>query len=110
MNKGLYVVLTGSKEQIESNQKEIEQFLNKFRRKVGQHENCRSAKIHREIEIDNESLYCKILFDKLPEKLKEIVRGYKGVTLKYTLKNQMVRVYVRGRRWRINKRGKKVYK
>lgn len=111
MNKGIYIVLSGSKELVESNQKEIETFLNQFTRKVGNIENCRCAKIHREIEIDNENnTGSRFKLDDFSATLQEYLKGYKAVILKYSHYGKIGAIHVRGRRWRINKKGKTVYK
>lgn len=111
MNKGLYIVLSGSKELVEANQKEIEQFLNKFTRKVGKHENCRCAKIHREIDIDKETnTGSRFKLDDFSSTLQSYLKGYKAVVLKYSHYGKIGKIFVRGRRWRINKKGKEVYK
>ena len=106
--KGLYIILTGSKTAIAENEKAIEEFLKTFKRKVGNNQvSC--AKISRELLMDTEhnsmSTYKLSDFPKIDWYLK----AYKAVILKYRHHGKTVHLHTRGRRWRINKKGKEVY-
>lgn len=109
MMKGIYIVLTGGKKTIEENEKKIREYLDTFKRKIGNNE-VRCATIQREIPIDKEGpTGTHFRLQEMPLKIQEYLKSYRAVILKYHQKGNRGQVYTRGRRWRF-KKGKTQYK
>lgn len=108
--KGIYIVLSGSKKSIEENEKKIREYLDTFKRRIGAKE-VRCATVHREIAIDKEHpTGSSFKLDDFSHHLQWYLKAYRAVVLKYHHKGKRGKVYTRGRRWRVNKKGKEVYK
>ena len=104
--KGFYIVLSGSKKNIEENEKKIQDFLKTFKRKVGGNEvSC--AKISYGVPIDNEhTTGDSFKLGDFP-KIEWYLKAYKAVILKYSHHGKTGRVYVRGRSWKMENIDKK---